>query len=202
MVKVEMLPVTPEYVDKFFKGVWLTALRKIPNYDMVRTHQRLLIGLDQLWIAFSPQVGIHSIWGVVITSVSERPPSSLKVFERKNPALMRSLTIHVAGEIHLGSWLESAIERIALYARQQCCRQLFILTRKGWQKRISRPFFYASNWEGVAISRDRPTKSTCPEFRTRNTPGFFRPMVPVKKFTRHMYGFMGTFYFKDQEAAA
>jgi hypothetical protein len=202
MEKVEMLPVPPEYVDKFWKGVYLTALRKIPGYDFRRTHQRLLIGLDQLWVACSPQVGIPSIWGVVITSVSERPPSDRKVFQRKNPALMRSLTIHVAGEIHLGYWLDSAIERIALYARQQCCRQLFILMRKGWQRRIVHRFYYASNWEGVAISRDRATVSTCRAFRNRNTPGHFRPMVPVPagKWSRHKYGFMETFYFREEAA--
>jgi hypothetical protein len=202
MYKVEMLPVPPEYVDKFWKGVWLTALRKIPGYDMRRTHQRLLVGLDQLWIACSSQVGSYSIWGVVITSISERPPSDRPCFQRKNPALMRSLTIHVAGEYHLSWWLPSAAERIKRYAREHGCRQLFLMMRKHWQRWVARSF-WSREWEGVAVSRDRPTKSTCKEYRTRNTPGYFRPMVPVPaaKFTRHMYRFITAFYFPDREQA-
>ncbi|HXA25587.1 MAG TPA: hypothetical protein VNW90_25190 [Acetobacteraceae bacterium] len=202
MVKVEMLPVPPEYVDKFMKGVYLTTLRKIPGYDLKRTHQRLLVGLDQLWVACSPQA-CSSIWGVVITTISDRPPSKRKCFERQDPALMRSLTVHIAGEYYLGTWLESAIERIIHYARQQGCRQLFLLFRKNWQRRILRPFFSAG-WEAVAISRDRPTKSTCKVYRHRNTPGHFRIVIPIpaKRFTRHMYHMTGRFYLKEEEAAA
>jgi hypothetical protein len=199
--RVEMLPVPAEYVDKFWRGVCLSTLRKIPGYDMRRTHQRLLIGLDQLWIACSPQVGSYSIWGVVITSISTRPPSDRKCFVRKDAALMRSLTIHVAGDYYLPTWLDSAIERVARYARQQGCRQLFLMTRKGWQRDVVRGFWYAGKWEAVAISRDRPTKSTCPEYRNRNTPGHFRIIIPTTKFNRHMYHMMGRFYLKEKEAA-
>jgi hypothetical protein len=202
MTKVEMLPIPAEHVDKFWRGVCLTALRKIPGYDMHRTHQRLLVGLDQLWVACSPYVGSRVIWGVCITTISERPPSARKCFQRDDPALMRSLTIHMAGQWYPYKWMDSAIERITAYALEHKCRQLFLSTRKNWQRRINRRFFYAAKWEGVAITRDRPTKSTCRQFQLRNTPGHYRPMVPVKNFTRHMYGYMCTFYFQDQEAAA
>jgi hypothetical protein len=193
--EAELLPVPAEYVDKFWKGVCRSTLRKIPGYDMIRTHQRLLVGLDQLWVACAPY-SCPSIWGVVITSISERPPSDRKCFERKNPALMRSLTIHIAGEYFLGRWLPGAIERITRYAREHGCRQIFILMRKAWQKWIVRPFF-TRGWEAVAISRDRPTKSTCEAYRLRNTPGHFRVVIPTKHFTRHMYRMTGRFYLKE-----
>lgn len=206
MVKTEVLPVPPELVPRFWKAVRRVALSKIPGYDIERTHTRLLVGIDRLWVACLPGKGVSArsqvLQGVIITSISERPPSKRQCFRRKDPALMRSLTIHVAGEYHLLYWLDSAMERINRYAREHDCRQLFILARRGWQRHLKR--WWSSEWEGVAFGRDRPTKSRCWWYRTRNTPGYFRPMVPVprEKFSRHRYRITGTFYFPyDQEAA-
>ena len=112
----------------------------------------------------------------------------MKCFERKNPALMRSLTVHVAGEYYLDRWIESAIERITRYAREQACRQLFVMVRKGYQRRFVWPF-WSRGWEAMGIARDRRTKCTCKTYQYRNTPGHFRVVMPVasERFTRHMY---------------
>lgn len=196
-LNTELLPVPPEYVDKFWRGACRVALRKIPGYDQNRTHQRLLIGLDTLWVACAP-VGCPSIWGVVITSLSERPPSPMKCFQRKNPALMRSLTVHVAGEYVVDKWIDSAIERITRYAREMGCRQLFLIMRKGYQRWFTRPFF-SRGWEAMGIARDRSTKSKCEAYRRRNTPGHFRVVMPMpsERFTRHMYRMTDRFYLKE-----
>lgn len=199
-IRLEMLPVPPELTPKVWKAARKVAFSKIPGYDIERTHTRLLVGIDRLWVAYSNRPGSRSLLGVVITSLSQRPPSKRKCFRRTDPALMKSLTIHVAGEYFLLSWLDSAIERINRYAREQGCRQLFILSRKGWQRHVKR--WWSREWEGVAFGRDRPTKSTCKQYRERNKPGYFRPMAPVprEKFSRHRYRIVGTFYFPLEAA--
>lgn len=194
MWKTEVLPVPPEKVPQLWKGVRKVALSKIPGYDIERTHTRLLLGTDRLWVAFqSPEY--PWLRGVIITTLSEQPPSKRKCFKRKDPALMKSLTIHVAGQYDLRRWLDSAVERISRYARQHGVRQLFLTGRKNWQKSLRR--FYSREWDGVAFARDRPTYSTCRQYRTRNTPGYFRPLVPVprEKWSRHRYRIVGTAYF-------
>ena len=93
--------------------------------------------------------------------------------------------------------MPSAIERLSAYARQHKCRQLFLLTRKWWHHYAR--LFYSREWEMTAVGRDRPTASKCRRLAKRNTPGYFRPMVPVAadKWDRYMHNFMGTFYFKE-----
>lgn len=206
MVKTEMLPVPPEMVPRVWKSVHRAVLSKIPNYDVERTHTRLLVGIDRLWVAYQPLeiMGLktQALVGVIITSISPRPPKRRKVFWRADTALMKSLTIHVAGRSALLSWLDSAIERINHYARQHGCHQLFIMARRGWQAHLKR--WWSPEWECVAFSRDRPTKSTCKQYRERNKPGYFRPLVPIprEKFSRHRYRILGTFEFPyDGEAA-
>lgn len=192
----EVLPVPPEMIRQLWKKVRY-VFRHIPGYDVQRTHTRLLVGIDRLWLGIVE----GQIRGVIVTSISPRPPSKHKIFERKDAALMKSLTIHLAGGPKtvekLRSWLPSAIERISAYAREQGCHQLFILARKGWQQHAKD--WWSPDWEAMAVSRDRPTKSTCHRLSFRNRPGYWRPMVPVPaaKFARYMYGFMGTFYFKE-----
>lgn len=193
MDKLDVLPVPPELVPQVWKSVRRVVLAKIPGYDIERTHARLLVGIDRLWVAYRGRW----LGGVIITSISQRPPSNRNCFKRKDPELRKSLTIHVAGENWLLWWLDSAIERISHYAREQKCRQLFLLTRKGWQENVRR--FYSREWEAVAIGRDRPTKSACKRLSFRNTPGYFRRLVPVPadKWDRYMYAFMSTYYFKE-----
>lgn len=192
MTKVEVLPVPPELVPRFWNSVRKVALSKIPDYNLERTHTRLLVGLDQLWIACCPY---GNLLGVVITSISDEPPSKLKCFKP-----LRSLTVHVAGQYNPLRWLDSARERITRYAHQHGCKQLFLMARKSWQRYMH--LWWSSEFEAVAFSRDRRTKSTCYLFRGRNTPGYWRPMVPVppERWSRHLYGYMRTAYFR-QEAA-
>jgi hypothetical protein len=198
MTKIDMLPVPPELVPRVWRSAYKVTFSKIPGFDIPAQRTRLLIGHDRLWVAYGGY-RYRALLGVVITHLSNRPPSKRRCFKRDDPALMRSLKIHVAGEYDLRAWLDSAIERINRYAREHAVRQLFFSMRKGFQKHIAR-LWWSPEWEGVAVSRDRKTKSTCRRHANRNTPGYYRPLVPLppEKFTRHYYGFTGTAYFKQE----
>lgn len=208
MEQCEVLPVPPELVPRVWRST-KTILSKIPGYNVERTHMRLLAGVDQLWVAYGlvpsrnsiDPNGIHILMGAIITSVSSKPPQERKAYQRKDKALMRSLTIHLAGERMLLSWLDSAIERINRYAREHDCRMLFILARKGWQRHLKR--WWSKEWELVAMARDRSTVSKHPLLRRRNTPGYFRALrpVPADKFNRNRYTIMRTCDFKVEASA-
>jgi hypothetical protein len=161
----------------------------------------LLLGTDRLWIANDANQGLV---GAIVTTISNKPPQQRNAFKRADRAAMKSLIIHLAGEYRLLSWIDSAVERIQRYARQNNCRMLFISCRRGWHKWMYHRW-YSREWEAVAIGRDRPTASKCKRLAARNKPGYFRLMVPVpaEKFDRYMYGFMSTCYFKapSKEAA-
>lgn len=197
MAKLEVLPVPPELVPKVWQSARRVGFSRIPGYNIERTHARLLMGVDQLWIALDGR----NMVGVIVTSISNRPPQQRKAFLRKDPALMKSLIIHLAGERRLLSWLDSAVERINLYARQQGCRQLHILARKGWHKWLYR--WYSREWEVVSLGRDRSTVSKCKRLRERNTPGYFRLLIPIpaEKWNRYNYAFMSTCRFKERASA-
>lgn len=200
MVKTDVLPVPPEMIHHVWKSVHI-ALANIPDYNIERTHMRLLAGIDQLWMAWTPPGGRpdRTTLGVIITSISPRPPQNRKAYQRADKALMKSLTIHLAGVIGIHTWIDSAIERIGRYAREHGCHMIFILARKGWHRFITRRF-WSPEWELMALGRDRPTVSTCKRFRFRNRPGYFRQMVPVppEKWKRWMTSFMGTCYFEEK----
>lgn len=193
-----MLPVPTELVPRLWRHARRVGLSRIPGYNAERTHQRLLLGIDQLWIASTNRF----MWGVIITSISNRPPQQRKAWKREDKKLMKSLTIHLAGEYRLLSWLDSAVERITHYARENGCHMLFLLARRGWHRHLYHRW-YSREWEVVALGRDRPTTSKCKRLRKRNTPGYFRQLVPVPadKWDRYMYGFISTCYFKQKEAA-
>ena len=198
MAQLEVLPVPAEYLPRFWNSV-RPMLKKIPDYDIERTHTRLLAGLDQLWIAWSDRPGQNSqLYGAVITTIANRPPQLRKAYVRADKAQMKSLVIHIVGQYSLLSWLDSATERIKLYARQNNCRMLFLLARKDWHRFLYHRW-YSPEWELVALSRDRPTYSKCRWLRFRNTPGYFRELIPVPaaKFNRWMYGVMSKCYFKE-----
>ena len=198
MPQLEVLPVPAEMVQQVWRSVRQVAFAKIPGYDIERTHVRLLAGVDQLWIAFGEN---RRTLGVIVTSISNRPPQQRKAFLRKDPALMKSLTIHLAGADAILSWLDSAIERINLYARQHGCRQLYILARKGWHKWLYR--WHSKEWEVVALGRDRATVSKCKRLSARNTPGYFRLLIPVpaEKWNRSHYAIMSFCRFRQKEVA-
>lgn len=196
----EVLPVPPEVLPRVW-GPVKRAFTQIPGYDVERLHTRLQVGIDQLWCAYVPYwTGTRTIFrlsGVIVTSISDRPPSKRNVFKRKDPALMKSLTIHLAKGQFMKQWLVLAIERIWRYAFEHGCCQLFLLAARGCHKWIRH--FYSRMWEAVAIARDRPTVSKHPRLRFRNTPGYWRVMcpVPADKWHRQLYTYMGTFYFKE-----
>lgn len=196
--EVEVLPVPPELLPSVWKSARRVGFSRIPNYNIERTHTRLLAGVDQLWLAYGePRCGHRLLLGVIVTSISNRPPQQRKAFKRSDPKLMKSLTIHLAGEYSPLSWLDSAVERIGLYARQHGCHMLFILARRGWHFMLYHRW-YSREWEVVALGRDRPTASKCKRLAARNTPGYFRPLVPIppEKWNRYYYAFMSTCYFK------
>ena len=200
MPKREVLPVPPEMVSHYW---WMVGyeLRKIPGYDVERTHSRLLLGIDTLWVSDGWHPWTYCNYALIITSISPRPFSTWKRFQRQDRKQMKSLSVHVLAGTQLLSWLASARERICAYARQHGCRQLFLATRKGWQRHFTS--WWSTEWEAVAMSRDRPTKSTCHKLSFRNTPGYYRLMVPVprEKFNRCLYTLHSTYYFPAESAA-
>lgn len=195
----EVLPVPPEMLPK----AWPRAqkfFRSIPDYKIERLHRRLLLGEGRLWLAFQTAGVIpgQPIVGVIVTSVSDKPPSVRKCFQKADPAAMRSLTVHLAAGEALEAWISSAIERITAYGIEQGCRQLFLLARKGWLE-YARRFYSKGGWDTVAYSRDRPTQAKG-EFPSRNRVGYYRPLVPVRKWTRGLYNRGSVCYI--QEGAA
>ena len=205
MRQLEVLTVPAELVPKLWASARRVAFSHIPGYDIERTHQRLLAGIDQLWAAFrqtDQKKTNGQLIGVIVTSISNRPPQRRTAFERTDKSLMRSLTVHLAGEHAPLSWFDSAAERIQRYARENGCRMLFISARRGWHRWIYARW-YSPEWEIVALSRDRPTYSKCKRLRERNTPGYFRKLVPVPadKWNRYMYALMRTCYFREREVA-
>jgi hypothetical protein len=199
--KIEVLPVPPEYVSRVWKNspAIRNFLSQIPGYDIERLHGRLLSGMDRLWIAPGP----GQLYGVIITTVLNKPPQQRKAFLRKDRALMKSLLVHFVGGYGLTRWIDSASERIKLYARQQGCRMLFVQARRGWHTHLYHRW-YSPEWEVVALGRDRPTVSKCRRLARRNTPGYFRLLIPVpaEKFNRYMYAFQSTCRFRQKEEAA
>ena len=201
MKQLDVLPVPAEMVPQLWNAARRVGFVKIPNYDVERTHARLLAGIDQLWVAFRETNHKQSngqLVGVIVTSISPRPPQKRRAFERADKSQMRSLTIHFVGEHDVLNWFDSAAERIQRYARENGCRMLFLLARRGYHRFLySR--WYSKEWEVVAIGRDRPTYSKCRRLARRNTPGVFRPLIPVPadKWNRYMYTYTSKCCFKE-----
>jgi hypothetical protein len=138
----------------------------IPQYDVEQLHARLLVGRDRLWLV-AQTAGVWRLgrdrfyMGVVVTTVTAKPPSTRKVFRRSDPAQLRSLTVHLAGGRGAGisGWIDCAVSRISAYGKEQGCRQLFLLAKKSWRQFAMR--FYSRDWDTVAYSRDRPVKARC-----------------------------------------
>ena len=114
----------------------------------------------------------------MITSISERPPSDRKVFRKGG----RSLTVHLAAGKRIESWIEQAAERITAYGRAHGCRELFIMSRYGWQEYL--PHFLGRGWDRVAFSRDRPSRHD--GRKRRNKIGYFRVVDPQPEGRRRV----------------
>lgn len=165
-------------------------LRKIPDYDLNRTRLRLLSGEDTLWLSIQTAGKINSDWGIpmpymgiVLTTVVNKPPTGQrKAFERKDPALRRSLLVHLAGASP-EAWMASAVERISAYGKEQNCRMLFVKARKRWRQYATH--FWAPDWELVAYTRDRPTKPlNKSHYPGWNKVGCYRIMQPLYRKMR------------------
>lgn len=204
MTKFEVLPVPAEMVPHVWKRARRVVFSKVPGYNQERLYVRLRSGVDQLWICMVPGKGHEQRYfgrvflGAVVTSITPKPPQARKDYLRPDPAQMKSITVHYAGEHFPLSWFDSAHERISRYARENDCRMIFLLARKGWQRYLMRQW-YSKEWEMVAFGRDRPTISKCKVLHNRNTPGWFRKLIPLpaEKWNRYYHAYRGVCYFKE-----
>jgi hypothetical protein len=196
--KGEVLPVPPQMLPKVWKRL-THFFRSIPDFDVDRQYSRLLGGFDQLWLAIRTAGSGFSnsdYIGVLVTTVTNRPPSYRQVFNPADRALRRSLTVHMADGLAIEGWIQSAVERITKYGKEQGCRQLFIKARKSWRRFATR-FYSRDDWDRVAYSRDRPTRALYKH--TRNRMGYYRVLVPVEEIRKTMYNVGPICYFKEKK---
>jgi hypothetical protein len=197
--KGEVLPVPPEMAAQLWTHV-KTRFESVPDLNIERLYSRLLLGADKLWVAVEPVSvpGEDPFLGVILTTVSDEPPTRQKVFERLAPANRRSLAVHLAEGRKVYSWIESAVERITEYGKQERCRMLFIKASRAWRRYATR-FYSRDDWQVVAFSRDRATAAKR-VFKRRNTPGFYLVMQPVAScdWKRQLYNNGTRCYFEER----
>lgn len=186
--RVEVLPVPVVMVLKIWPDI-RRRFEAIPGFDAQRLQSRLLLGADRLWLAADRETYL----GVIVTTVSNEPPSTEKPFKRATPEERRSLTVYLADGEDLPLWIDSAVQRITQYGVAQGCRMLFIKARKGWRQYAT--YFYSrEHWSTVAYSRDRATQAEG-VYKLRNQPDFYRVMKPVEDFKRQLYNTGTMCYF-------
>ena len=164
-VESEVLPVTLNFLPELWPDLRRSVLRRNGggNVDLIRLYARLVVGIDQLWLAiYTRACRVVPYAGVIVTSITSRPPA-------KGFAPVRSLTVHLVSGSSIESWIDSAVERIGEYGKAQDCRQVFLLARKGWRRYAMRFF---GVFEETAYSWDRPTRRGGRRLRAR--PGHFR----------------------------
>lgn len=142
------------------------------DYDFNRLHGRLVLGIDQLWMAafiFCGQSVRDLCPGVVITSIGP-PPKDLprRLFDRKDS---NSLTVHFIAGWSIEAWMPDAIEKIAAYGKKHDCKQIFALARLNWLRYLF-PFY--SRFERVGLARDRMTTRGRDIKNAQQRPGHFR----------------------------
>jgi hypothetical protein len=152
-----------------------------PGYDYKRTHARLTVGVDRLWIAAFTQVSASCgcgfdgtpradrFAGVVVTSIGAPP----KDRPRKLLLKKKSLTAHFINACNIEAWIDDAVEKITAYGIGNGCEQLFLLARRDWGKYMKR--FYG-RFENVAFARDRMTAAGQDPSHAQQRPGAFRRM--------------------------
>ena len=182
MAEGELLPVPTDMVPKLWTGVkqsirgprgmgdeaWNCA------YDVKRLHGRLLVGMDRLWIAvITKGCNTGKFAGIVITSLGPPPPDR----PHKLFFIERSLTVHfIAGHLPR-AWMDDAIEKIALYGKENGCRQIFVLARRNWQSSLKKGFF--GRFARVGIARDRMVANGRDPRNALMRPGHFRLLEPL-----------------------
>jgi hypothetical protein len=161
-----------------------------------------------LWLAVITEGNPYAeaCTGVLLTSVRDTPPihqtpsNMLKAFQRKDPALRRSLVVHLAEGRNCGLWVASAVARISAYGREQGCRMLFVLAKRAWRKYAVR--FWSPEWEVVGLSRDRPVPLRNPQGRNHSKRlqrvGWYRVVEPVGKMTPQRYENSAKCYFEER----
>jgi hypothetical protein len=192
----EVLPVPVEMIPRVWKKA-VCFFAEIPQYDVHRLFSRLLTGQDRLWVATGAEWSLYYHYlATIVTTITAKPPSTRLVFKCTDPAGRRSLTVHLAG-IDAGVWIDSAVERITAYGKEQRCRQLFLLAKMPWREYAMR--FYSRDWDRVGYSRDRPTKAKG-VFKLRNRVGYYRLVLPVpaEKWKSQLYNMGRICYFKEE----
>lgn len=189
--------------DEMIRHAWKDAerwLAAVPGLDLAAQRARLFKGEDRLWIPVLhggsmpakrvPGAGL----GVVITRVTEKAPANLsKLFP------LRSLTVHLAEGVAIECWIQSAVETLTRYAKDEGCRQLFVQARRGWRTYATK--FYSTDWEKVGYSRDRPTAGQGSHYPGWNEVGKYRLMHPVKRMTKGDYNTGSMCFFEERHAA-
>ncbi|HEY6290746.1 MAG TPA: hypothetical protein VI455_04180 [Terriglobia bacterium] len=177
----EVLPVSREMLEEVWRralwGIRAKRNRGREIFDLNHMYQRLRSGHDLLWVAFTHNdkfTNASGFVGAVITTVSSVPPGGKKFRLGLGPDELRSLTIHWLAGRKIKSWIDSAVERIIRYAREQNVHQLFIKTTARRRAFFCDPIWAA--WDGpVAWARDRISR-VYPHMRKRHQPGFYRPV--------------------------
>ena len=180
MAEGELLPVPIEMIPRLWTK---TAKRLIQSprgigydYDIERLHGRLLVGMDQLWLAaITKGSNTGRFAGAVITSIGPPPVDLPRKLFRKE----RSLTVHfVAGHLP-GAWMDDAREKIVRYGKENACDQLFVLARHSWL--VGYMYKLYGRFERVGLARDRWRKSKH-GLNLHNSlmrPGHFRLLEPM-----------------------
>jgi len=165
----EVIPVPADYLPP----LWPTVARFLKRHggevlDVERIHGRLLLGRDLLWIGLQHDNRWTPYTAAILTTVSDHAPTHQKAFVRD----ARSLTVHLAAGARPGCWIDSAVERIVRYGKDNGCRQIFVAARKCW-RRYAVQFFGA--FEATGYTYDRPSKTAGGKFhRQRARPGHYR----------------------------
>jgi hypothetical protein len=184
LVEPQLIPHAWKYVETYF--------RRIPRYDVEGLHNRLLLGVDRLWVAIQTSGAIQRRYlGVIVTSLTmDHPPRGFL----EN----RTLFVHLAEGELIECWIQSAVQVIKDYARLHDSRQLFVKARKGWREYALK--FYSREWDTVAYSRDRPTKAKV-RWKKCNQ-GLYRRVVPVENMKRGLYNKSTTCYIQETHDAS
>jgi len=202
----EVVPVPVDKVPRMWKYV-VPFFADVPDLNLNQLYQRLLSGEDKLWAVLPPARYFkyhRTCLAALTTTITHMPPSNRKCFEQKDPRLRRSLRVHLVGDVIIKCWLDSAVERVTRYAREQECHQLFVQTRPRWRRWAMQ--FYSPEWHRMGFGRDRPSRPFVKTFKLRNKVGHYAVVKPAPPdqiengvMNSRLYHKSGTCYFHYKE---
>jgi len=168
-VEAELLPVDPPMLETLWRDIVRIAHWEGNEYDTNRLKSRALAGIDRVWLgAYTRCCRYDKFAGLIVTTVSDKPPTKTRPFK----GVGRSLTVHIVSARDPGALMDSAVERLTLYGKEQSCKALFVMGRPHWRVYALRFF---GNFPIMGWARDRKlalsNKNTY-----RNRPGYFLPV--------------------------